>query len=75
MEHLMNNAGLTENCKAEIKDVDASINESFQQMQNIDMKRTKLRKSVATLAHELGPLHQELLSLKDTLRKAKRVMN
>ncbi len=70
MEHLMNNAGLTENCKAEIKDVDASINESFQQMQNIDMKRTKLRKSVATLAHELGPLHQELLSLKDTLKES-----
>ena len=58
MEQLMGNAEATEKCKQEIKDVDAEINMSFQQMQNTDMRRGKLRKSVATLAHELGPLHR-----------------
>jgi structural maintenance of chromosome 3 (chondroitin sulfate proteoglycan 6) len=69
MQQLMGNAEATETCKKEIKQVDAAINASFQHMQNIDMKRAKLRKSVATLAHELGPLHQELLSLKDALKE------
>ena len=69
MEQLMGNAEATEKCKQEIKDVDAEINMSFQSMQNTDMRRGKLRKSVATLAHELGPLHQELLSLKNSLKE------
>ena len=69
MEQLMGNAEATERCKQEIKDVDAEINMSFQQMQNTDMRRGKLRKSVASLAHELGPLHQEVLSLKNSLKE------
>jgi structural maintenance of chromosome 3 (chondroitin sulfate proteoglycan 6) len=64
---LADNEEATANIKRDVRRADVEVNTKFQEMQNLDLQRTRKRKSLAVLAHELEPLQRERLALEGKL--------